>query len=475
MDSNQELDNLIELVSNVTDAHTAALFWLDDGKERLHLKVFYSLSRNLCPQISIELGQGLVGWVAKNAKSVNVAKFDRDPRTLQYYTSEENIKSFVAVPVKNNGKLVGVLSIDSKRNYQYTNKHQKILAGFAVQFSHLVERQSQESGGQVQGSNRLYQLCNQIASSAWQDVFNVSLEVSQETLKFDNYVMALYNEDKNELLLKLVYGDCSEYQDRWLPAGSGLAGLILKQKKPLLLDNLSKRESKQFVFGRQGPKFEMDSFLGLPLICGGRVRGLQAYTSRKPSAFSRQDEESAAIIAMQVAALTSQWQMHHVKDSWRRFDNVSGLLSHGSFLQKLQERLQTANSRHPLSLLLVSIDRLDSINREFGYETGDEILRRVARILLNVVPDKESVGRFGGRKFSLSLENTKPNAAEEVARRICNIIEHSRFKIGGLELTLTVSVGSACCPNDVGNWQQLVEYVQNALNQVETKRREVSN
>jgi diguanylate cyclase (GGDEF)-like protein len=103
---------------------------------------------------------------------------------------------------------------------------------------------------------------------------------------------------------------------------------------------------------------------------------------------------------------------------------------------------------------------LAGINQELGYETGDEILRRVAKIFSEVAPNKESLGRFGGQRFGLSLENTKPKAAREVAQRICNIIKRSRFVVGGRELTLTVDIGLVSCPTDIKDWPQLVDYTQ---------------
>jgi diguanylate cyclase (GGDEF)-like protein len=472
VNSNQELDNLIKLVSNVTDAHTSALFWLDEEQNRLQLKAVYSLSEHLSPGVNIEPGSGLIGWVAKNAKPVNVGKFNHDPKTLQYYTTEENIKSFVAVPVMNNGRLVGVLSADSKRNYLFDNKHQKILNGFAQQFYQLIERQQQfgEAEKQAERYERLYQICSRVATSSLPSIFKTLLDVSRDILSFDTCVVALLNEERNKFQLKLAHGEgCAKYLDKSFPAGHGLAGLILKQKKPLLLNNLNKREGKWFVFGRQGPKWEMGFFLGLPLIYAGRVAGVLAYTNREPIAFTQQDKQLAAIMALQVAAVTSQWQMHKVKESQQQLDSVTGLLNHSFFQQRLKQKLHSATIQQPFSLLLISIGNLNKINQEHGYETGDEILHRMARILSEVAPDGECVGRFGGRTFAMGLENTKTEEAREVAQRINHIIAHSRF-VGEKGLRVEISIGLASCPQEALDEHQLIEYTQNTLDLAEKKK-----
>jgi diguanylate cyclase (GGDEF)-like protein len=475
MSGNQGLDNLIQLVSNVTDAHTSALFWLDEGQNLLRLKAVYSLSPHLRPDASIELGCGLVGWVAKNAKPVNVAKFNHDPKTLRYYATEENIKSFVAVPVISNGKLVGVLSADSKRNYLFTDKHQKLLSGFAQQFRHLIECQQEleKVSEQARGYNRLHELCRRLAGSNGDNIFSTLLDVSRDILGFDDFVAALLNEARTRLQVKLACGEeCAGYLDKWFPADQGLAGVMLKQKKTLLLNNLSQRKGKGFVFGRQGPRWEMDSFLGVPLACAGRTIGILAYTSRHPTAFSQQDKQLVTVMGLQAAAIISQWQMRQAKKSRRRQDGVTGLLNHSAFQQQLKQRLQQATLSHPLSLLLIGVDNLAGINHQHGYEAGDEILRKVARILLEVAPDNESAGRFGGKRFGLSLENTKPKAAKEVVRRIYHIIDHSRFVVGGEDIKVTVNIGLAVCPLDALNLPQLIDYTQRALELAKKKRQE---
>jgi diguanylate cyclase (GGDEF)-like protein len=461
----KELENLIKLVSNITDAHTSALFWLNKEQNQLQLKTVYSLSRHLQPQASIELGSGLLGWVAKNAKPVNVGKFIHDSRTLQYYTAEENIKSFVAVPVMDNGRLVGVLSADSKRNYLFNDKHQKILDDFGRQFCQLIERQKRlgEISEQVEGYNKLYQQCNRIAASSWQNVFATIMEASHGIANFDHCLLALLNSTQDKLEIKLAHGtEGSSYLNKCFPAGHGLAGLIIKQKKPLLLNGINQRDRKWFVFGQQGPKWEMSSFLGFPLVYAGKIIGIIAYTSNNPTAFDKQEKQLMSIMALQIAAATSQWQMYQVKEIREQLDSVTGLLNHSFFQRQLKQKLLAATLQHPLSLMLIKINSFGQINWEYGHETGDEILRRVACILLEVVPDRESVSRFGGGKFALSLEDKKPDEAKEIGLRICRIIEHSHF-IRGKELGITVSIGLVSCPGEALDWVQLMEYCQNAL------------
>jgi hypothetical protein len=122
-----EIQGIIDLVSNTTDAYTTALFLHDPSKDGLILYSWQSLSRNINEDVVIRPGEGLVGWVFKNNEPVNIDQFDRDTRQLLFYKVDESIKSFMAVPLKGAG---GVLVVDSKQRYVFTDKSHKILYQF---------------------------------------------------------------------------------------------------------------------------------------------------------------------------------------------------------------------------------------------------------------------------------------------------------------------------------------------------------
>ncbi len=464
--NNEELNNLIILVSIVTYAHTSALFLIDENKNQLYIKALYSLSRNLSSNVSIDLGCGLVGWVAKNSKPVNIGQFKNDPKTLQYYTAEENIKSFVAVPVMNKNKLLGVLTSDSKRNYLFNNKQEKILSVFAEQCRQLLEKEESLAAikAKAEKYNKIYQHYTKIANCSPLDIFSTLLEASKEIINFDNCILALLDKTNSCLKLKLAYGDeCEFFLDKHFPSDQGLAGLILKQKKPLLINNMKQRRRKWLVFNHHGPKWDMDSFMGIPLFCAGKIMGILVYTSRASNGFSQQDVQSINIITLQAAAIIAQWQLQHEKEIQRKFDPLTGLLNNSNFNQQLRQKLLSATILHPVSLILIDINNLAEINLKYGYETGDKILIKIANILKELVSNEECLGRFAGQRFAMSLENTKSKSAKEMAQRICSIMQHFRFLVGNREIALKVSIGLATCPTDALDESQLLEYSQKAL------------
>jgi hypothetical protein len=118
------LDPFVRMVANVFDAHTAALFVRIVPGESLNLVAWESLSAHIIPHCSIQVGHGLIGWVAREGKDLHVTRFDRDTRTLGLYEKDVEIKAFLASPLPGAD---GVLMVDSKNRYAFPDKKQRIL------------------------------------------------------------------------------------------------------------------------------------------------------------------------------------------------------------------------------------------------------------------------------------------------------------------------------------------------------------
>jgi len=134
----EDLDSLARLISNVTESFTTAIFLLEPESGLLRLKSNHSLSQNVIDKVSIPVGQGMIGWVAQNRQPLHATHFQHDTTTLQLYRTNEEIKSFLAVPIQSR-EVQGVLCIDSKKQYVFTPKTQKILGNFAEHIARMVE------------------------------------------------------------------------------------------------------------------------------------------------------------------------------------------------------------------------------------------------------------------------------------------------------------------------------------------------
>ena len=103
----------------------------------------HTLSTALIPHASIAVGNGLIGWVAKHRRAIHVSPFDRDSTTLGIYSSDQQLKSFIGVPIAlssgdESESLVGVLTCDSKKSFAFTKIQGKLLEDLAEQIALIV-------------------------------------------------------------------------------------------------------------------------------------------------------------------------------------------------------------------------------------------------------------------------------------------------------------------------------------------------
>lgn len=136
-------ERILGIICTVFDAYSAVLFFPAEDTEVCTLGAYYSLGDRVDLQASVMPGQGLVGWIIRNHQILCVPNFDHYQSRLGYYLDreEELIKSFMGCPLS----CGGVLCLDSKRQYAFSEKDYKILELFADLLAQLRVQDSQKN------------------------------------------------------------------------------------------------------------------------------------------------------------------------------------------------------------------------------------------------------------------------------------------------------------------------------------------
>ena len=83
--SNTALGHLIELIGNVADAYTCALFTIEPEKKELLLREHFTLSDNLDRGAKITVGKGPIGLTAQTREPQLIENFNQNTRFLGIY------------------------------------------------------------------------------------------------------------------------------------------------------------------------------------------------------------------------------------------------------------------------------------------------------------------------------------------------------------------------------------------------------
>ncbi|MFA0815587.1 MAG: diguanylate cyclase [Anaerofustis sp.] len=95
----------------------------------------------------------------------------------------------------------------------------------------------------------------------------------------------------------------------------------------------------------------------------------------------------------------------------------------------------------PFAIAFIDIDHFRNFNNEYGHDTGDEVLKMVAKTFRSMVRNVDLTGRWGGEEFLAVFVGAGKDSLATIAEKIRGMVERSSIKKGDLILNVTVSIG----------------------------------
>lgn len=125
-------------------------------------------------------------------------------------------------------------------------------------------------------------------------------------------------------------------------------------------------------------------------------------------------------------------------------DPLTGLYNRRKLTEILTKELKKSKKG---ALFLLDIDDFKNINDLLGHVYGDELLRRIAKLIMESVNENINAFRFGGDEFLILLKEEDNDKIIEYAERLISIFKEKVF-IDEIENTITVSLGIVKYPQD---------------------------
>lgn len=123
-------------------------------------------------------------------------------------------------------------------------------------------------------------------------------------------------------------------------------------------------------------------------------------------------------------------------------DMMTGLKNHAYFQSRFREEREKALKRKsPLALLLTDVDRFKNFNDTYGHQAGDEVLKAVARVLIDSARRTDFAARYGGEEFCVVMPGADEATALALAESIRKAVEAMTVVHEGKEMRVTMSIG----------------------------------
>ena len=145
-------------------------------------------------------------------------------------------------------------------------------------------------------------------------------------------------------------------------------------------------------------------------------------------------------------------------------DPLTGLPSR-ALVYELGSHLIAAEKRgkNKVAVLFFDLDRFKPINDTYGHETGDMMLKEVARRLSASVRSSDIVGRLGGDEFIALLTNVQTE--QDIARAAKHLLDKlsEPYHVKDLELRTSPSIGISVYPADGEAIEVLIRHADAAM------------
>lgn len=120
-------------------------------------------------------------------------------------------------------------------------------------------------------------------------------------------------------------------------------------------------------------------------------------------------------------------------------DELTGVLNRRAFVEQLE---MFARIKPDVALIMIDIDHFKLVNDTYGHGIGDQVLKRLAKVLLDAKRGNDRVGRFGGEEFIILLQDISPAGLNSYCQRLLKAISDIDFSDISDLSGITVSMGA---------------------------------
>ena len=294
MQHSPSFDRILGILCSVLDTYSAVLFLPDEGDKSdaraLYIASSFSLGNKLAHGQPIREGKGLVGWIMKNREPLLVSNFAQHQNFLGYYrdNEEQSIKAFMGCPL-DGGE--GVLCVDSKRQYSFSEKDQKLLHLFSGLVGHIRRESGSTEEGRVAAKyytalKTVYTLRHQY--SRWADFLQHFLDL-MAVVTGAKYC-ALCTRDPNGASYSVEGENYALLQKGGVPGPSfpmthGVVGWVFRNSAPVMSGGPDGSPETSLVgTGADVPHFQ--TIMAHPLVIQRKTRGVLCLANDTPMEFN---------------------------------------------------------------------------------------------------------------------------------------------------------------------------------------------
>lgn len=287
---------------------------------------------------------------------------------------------------------------------------------------------------------------------------NMILDIVARVLKAEKGSLMLVDEMEKTMTIGVAIGLGEDVpRDARMEIGDSVAGWAIKNRKFLYVKNVEEDEDFHKI---KKDNIKAGTLMCAPLVSKDKIMGVLNVSKSTPGSFKDSDFELFVNLANQVAIAIDNARLYRYAVT----DEMTKLYNHRYFQQRLDEEILRADRYdNHISLLILDVDHFKHFNDTYGHPEGDRVLKTVAMLIQKSIREIDIPARYGGEEFVVICPERSGAGALVPAERIRKAIEGYDFRINGVHVPITVSLGAACYPENASVKSELIKKSDTAL------------
>jgi signal transduction protein with GAF and PtsI domain len=299
------LKQIVEVVVEVTKGDACLLYLISETTDELILRASKNPHPRLIGRISIGLGEGITGWVAREKVPVVIPRNASDDARFKFFhrLPEDRYQAFVSVPITSKGKMVGVINVQHKRPKRYAEETLALLLTIANQVGGAIAnaRLYDDMRQKARRLETLSQVSETVASNRLiEDVLQLIVTMTAQLMNSKICSIMLVDQASGELRIAATQSLSDAYRRKPpLKVGQSMSGRAVQDHHPVYVSDVKAEDG---YFYRDLAKQEgLHSLLSIPMLMKENPIGvINVYTSSY-HAFSDEEVTTLQAIANQSA------------------------------------------------------------------------------------------------------------------------------------------------------------------------------
>ncbi len=428
---------------------------------------------------------GYINWLTKTNSPIVIDEIKNLRENAVYYSKTVEIKSLMAVPLKN--KLLdkgpnssgarGILILDNYNKKAFNEKDKEIAELIADKiYSTLVieklQKNVSDSGDEL---TSLYDYIQKLESNMDSEkIINHLLDTLVSTIPNDMIAITLNNPETNENTIKATNIENEYLHNKTFSNLNSLIGLVIQGDKSLSFMDISDRSKFRTVFDREidftvNVK-NLKSTIIFPIVnqdesgnTDSEVLGTVFISRKRKAEYNEEHKNLANVLIQQAAkAITYSTNLKRINELAIK-DGLSGLYNHRHFKEMLTNFVARAlRYSEDLSVVIIDVDNFKMINDDHGHQAGDVIISEIGKLIAGSIREIDIAARYGGDEFAIVLPKTNESGALFVTEKLVKKIEASKI-LNSDKVNITFSIGISSFPKNGMTQDGLIEKADIAL------------